>query len=36
MIPVGFHPEADAEIQYVIIAVMHLHRDPAYWKKRLQ
>lgn len=21
--------------QYVIIAVMHLHRDPGYWKKRL-
>jgi len=21
--------------QYVIIAVMHLHRDPVYWKKRL-
>ena len=21
--------------QYVIIAVMHLHRDPGYWKQRL-
>jgi cytochrome P450 len=22
--------------KYVIIAVMHLHRDPDYWKKRVR
>jgi hypothetical protein len=36
MIPIRFHPEADTEPnQCVIIAVMHLHREPGYWKSRI-
>jgi len=31
---VKFHPEAEAEMIVVIMAVMHLHRDPGYWKSR--
>lgn len=28
----SFHPDADG---IVVLAVMHLHRDPNYWKHRL-
>ena len=33
MKPIRFHPEAEAEM--VSASVMHLHRDPGYWKSRV-
>ncbi len=43
MKPVVFHPEAEQEMlgaaefyeRIVVVAVMHLHREPGYWKSRL-
>jgi hypothetical protein len=35
----SFHPEAEEEFVEAggifILAIMHLHRDPGYWKHRL-
>jgi hypothetical protein len=36
-----FHPHADSELVdaafvILIVAVGHLHREPNYWKKRLE
>ncbi len=31
---VKFHPDAEDVMILVIMAVMHLHREPDYWKNR--